>query len=613
MKTKKYTLPGLCLSIAAFIGGCDFLFKERSELGFDRSSLNFPAINYQVKIAIEGDASVESIVRNNAQLIRLQEKPPISTNALRYRAREDKERIRQALQAQGFLDAAVGFEIDHRIKEKMVTLRVKTGQPYKVADFELEVIDQDEKFIFTKDKLSRVVNLNMGQTVDYTKAYEAALRLKRFLQNHGYPFVVVSDPEAVIDRYKKELIYQFHIELKGFKVFDATVVKGQKEISEAFIRNRLAWQEGGLFDERLVEKTKRKLIDTELFSGVYLKPVQMDGKVPMELELTEGPPRLISAGVKYSLTDGYGARVHWEHKNFFGGAERLELTGQLSERDSFAQLDYTIPDVLFPNNNFLAKAKAKYDITKAYKGTTYHAVGKLKHQYNDHWSYYYGLDYEISRLTRDGEKFNRKFVGFPVGTFLDTSNDPINPYKGGKLDFEVTPYYGSFEHDRKMMRVKGRASYYLRLIKKDVLVLAFWMRGGMIYFAKGSEIPLNRRFYAGGAGSVRGYGYQMIGPIDRHRKPEGGRSLVDFGLEPRYRLTEKIGVAAFFEGGSVTKSDSPSLNSAHFLYGVGLGLRYYTEIGPFRLDVAIPTKRRTVKGRKIDAPFQIYLSIGQAF
>jgi translocation and assembly module TamA len=125
--------------------------------------------------------------------------------------------------------------------------------------------------------------------------------------------------------------------------------------------------------------------------------------------------------------------------------------------------------------------------------------------------------------------------------------------------------------------------------------------------AERDEIPADIRFYAGGGGSIRGYAYQSVGPT-QNNEPIGGRSLITMSAELRIKITEKMGLVAFVDGGSAFESAFPDFEET-LQWGGGLGFRYFTAIGPLRLDVGIPINRRA----GIDDSFQIYVSIGQAF
>ena len=142
-----------------------------------------------------------------------------------------------------------------------------------------------------------------------------------------------------------------------------------------------------------------------------------------------------------------------------------------------------------------------------------------------------------------------------------------------------------------------------------MVVAAGRIRLGTIVGADAFDIAPSRRFYSGGGGSVRGYGYQQLGPKDVDGDPIGGRGLAEFALEARIRLKQfggNFGVVPFFDGGSLTTKTMPGS-------GIGvsrraLGVRYYSLFGPIRIDLGVPLNRQ-----KGDGPVAVTVSLGQAF
>jgi len=127
--------------------------------------------------------------------------------------------------------------------------------------------------------------------------------------------------------------------------------------------------------------------------------------------------------------------------------------------------------------------------------------------------------------------------------------------------------------------------------------------------ASAFDLAPSRRFYSGGGGSVRGYGYQELGPKDMDGDPIGGRGLAEFAIESRIRLSQfggNFGVVPFFDGGSLTTKAMPDFSNWRFAAGVGL--RYYSLFGPIRIDVGVPLNRQ-----KGDGPVAVTVSLGQAF
>jgi translocation and assembly module TamA len=138
-------------------------------------------------------------------------------------------------------------------------------------------------------------------------------------------------------------------------------------------------------------------------------------------------------------------------------------------------------------------------------------------------------------------------------------------------------------------------------------VLAGRVNVGAIAGSQRNRIPADERFYAGGGGSIRGYEHQKVGPL-RDDTPLGGRSLLEFSIEARTRISNRFGIVPFIDGGTVFESAYPTFGRT-LRWGAGIGFRYFSPIGPIRFDVAVPLNRRS----GIDKAFQIYISLGQAF
>jgi translocation and assembly module TamA len=119
-------------------------------------------------------------------------------------------------------------------------------------------------------------------------------------------------------------------------------------------------------------------------------------------------------------------------------------------------------------------------------------------------------------------------------------------------------------------------------------------------------LPPDQRFYAGGSATVRGYRYQTLGPQFADQKPTGGTAIATGTVEVRQRILSSYGVVGFVDVGQVSANGAPFTSNWHA--GAGVGARYYTPIGPIRLDVAVPLNK--LPGGD---SFELYIGIGQAF
>jgi translocation and assembly module TamA len=287
------------------------------------------------------------------------------------------------------------------------------------------------------------------------------------------------------------------------------------------------------------------------------------------------------------------------------------------KRKKFA-INYDVTDFLSPKQKLLNEAYTLNEYTRAYKGWTRSIGSSIQRPLNDELTAIVGVVAEQAKISRKEERYSDKLFGTPVEIVIDKSNDLLNPTRGFRAKGKFTPYFGAIGKDRKMAILRGGGSIYLPLhtdeLDEDTIVWASFAKGGIVYIQDFSNLPPHKRFYAGGGGSVRGYGYQMLGPLDSDRIPIGGESVIELGTELRFKVSQNIGFVGFFEAGSVNIKKMPSLKTNNIFYGTGLGFRYYSQVGPIRFDIGIPLKRRKDGGKKpIDSPWQIYLSIGHAF
>jgi translocation and assembly module TamA len=224
------------------------------------------------------------------------------------------------------------------------------------------------------------------------------------------------------------------------------------------------------------------------------------------------------------------------------------------------------------------------------------------------WTYAYGAELLATNESRFGRPrlslSDAYFIGGLIGQLgYDASNDLLNPTRGFRLLARVNPEASLQDGTDFYVRnlIEGSAYHPFG----EDFVLAGRTRLGSIYGIPRDALAPSRRLYAGGGGSVRGFGYQQLGPRDANNVPLGGRSLNEFAIEGRYRFGN-YGIVAFVDAGQVYESEYPRFDGLRF--GVGVGGRLYTNFGPLRVDVATPIDRREGESR-----VTVYMSIGQAF
>jgi len=211
--------------------------------------------------------------------------------------------------------------------------------------------------------------------------------------------------------------------------------------------------------------------------------------------------------------------------------------------------------------------------------------------------------------------FNYTLIAVPFKVVYDSTNVPTlleDPRHGFRASLNLTPTLAIGHPNATFLISTLSFSTYFDLnnllpIAPGRSVLAARALAGVAEGAGELSLPPDQRFYAGGTSTIRGYGYQLVGPLFPHTdNPTGGTAITTGGLEFRQRLYTNWGFVAFVDAGQVSGSLKPLPDDIRV--GTGAGMRYYTPIGPIRFDIAVPVGRRPGEDS-----FEVYIGLGQAF
>jgi len=393
-------------------------------------------------------------------------------------------------------------------------------------------------------------------------------------------------------------------------------VTGTRRMDPAFVAGMTGLQPGDEYDPDDIARAEKRLARLDVFRAMRVEAagaIKSDGVLPFNVVLEEQADRRFGVGATYSTIDGLGLEGFHLWRNLFGRAERLRLDAKVAGINwpvNTAEFDYafggtfTKPGFLNPDNDLVAAIAAERTVLPAYTETSASArVGMT--QYLDEITLDGSLYYERSLFEDDYGERNFSLAGLTGGLIWDARDSTTDPTEGFYVNVTAEPFY-EFYYGNAAFRTTAEVRGYLRMLGDDQLVLAGRAKIGALVGPSIDETPPDRLFFAGGGGSVRGYAYKSIGVDQPDDTVSGGRYLIEGSLEARYRVTNDIGVVAFVDGGYVAADTFPGLEQLRL--GVGAGVRYYTGLGPLRLDVAIPLNKR-----KGDADYGIYVGIGQAF
>jgi translocation and assembly module TamA len=534
--------------------------------------------------------------------------------------------VRKVLGSFGYFDANVTTSL----LDGKVIFNVELGMRYKIKDVSLVYTDNESyRFDLSMEQVFSIIGTEGGMYVDFKYITDGRDKLKEYFKTSGFAFADIAQPEIKIDKQAKEIKVIYTISLRGKTIIDSTAlrIKSQKDpkLIEPFIRNRIPWKDGDVYNSREIESMIEQLMESGIFATVDVElsqPIQ-DPSDPrichtnITINIEEAKLRDIAAGVKYGSSEKIGILLSWAYYNIDGRGSKLSTVADVAKRNRTLKVQYDMYDLFYRRQNLTSKVFYMRNDVDAYTVSMIGAESMLWQTFFDNLKIGAGACYENASTvdkTADGTpKVKFKAAGVPVGIRFDTTDNYLDPSRGLRCSLMVTSYFGKPSNVSILL---AKASVYFPLIhslSRNTLVLSAYSKVGSIFRNKNRTIPRHKFFFAGGNNSVRGYGYQKISELSDDGKPLGGESLFEFGIEPRVRVTDDIGIVAFWEGGNVRQSRAV-FKLKDMLFGYGAGVRYYTQLGQIRFDVAFPTKiRKSQTGKRVDSRFNIYISVGQAF
>ncbi|NWG45817.1 MAG: outer membrane protein assembly factor, partial [Alphaproteobacteria bacterium] len=533
---------------------------------------------------------------------------PETLGTLRRRARSQAELLTRALQSEGFYAARVTPEVTpaEGSARAGITHRVETGRRFTITGHTIRYADT---VATARPETLAAADIETSGSAEGTELRRIERALLRHLHATGFPaaassgFRVEADFEAATAR----VVYT--VESGPRAIYGDLVIEGLERTERRFIRQLRTWETGEPVDLEALDAFRETLAETELFSVITIEPGTPDarGRTPIRLTVAERPPRTVSLGASYSTNVGPGVEASWTHRNVFGAAERLEAELKLAQVLQGAGIGFSRPWNRI-NGRQGARLTLEREDSEAFMSQRITAAIDATSRLSKWWRARAAVELEASDSDDPVGGGSAYLLAVPLGLTYDSADSVLDPRKGLRATLELTPHGGTSDGEAvSFLKADARAAYYIPFSEEKRTVLAFWAHLGSIAGAELALIPSVRRYYAGGGGSVRAYGYQLIGPLAANDDPTGGRSVAEGGTELRHMFTQTIGAALFVEAGTVTEAEYPDFGE-DLLIGGGIGARYLSPVGPIRLDLAVPFDKRDV-----DDGFQIHISLGQAF
>lgn len=591
-----------------------------------------------------------------AEIFRLKGTPPDGVLGLELRARADADRALRLMHSRGYFDAAVDLALDTERKPARAVLRLAPGARYVIGRTSVswnpppmtpENIRNGRRSS-TFDGVSalwgsprrrslpppefpaEVPGLKPGDPPVADDILAAVEKVPARIRERGFPLAKTTSARYLLDRRKRTLDVVLEVAAGPPATLGDLMITGLKDVDEAYLRRLLPWRPGEEpWSTERVDDFADQLRGLGLFRSVEVRrstdaaalaagaTAEKAAPAPIQMDVRESDAmRSVGAELLYDTSTGFGATGEWEHRNLFGGGERMTVTAPFSTEKQGVIMKLEKPAFGTRHTRLVIAGSGLHEHYDSYdKDAVTGSVG-LDHRFTREWSAGAGMEGEAGRLKENaGKAENYHFWGPNLSIGRDTRDWPKSPTSGTRVVLTARPrtgdYRGGFNaHIQEVdisahwspLGVRGRGRD-----RRAPLTLSGRFRADGVFGTSLKHVPPPLRRFAGGSSTVRGYRHQGLGPRDSEGEPLGGLSSNVVNMEARFAVTDDIGIVPFLDGGMAYRDETPPWLS-DMRWGAGLGLRYFTPIGPLRVDVATP-----LNPREDDSRVFLYVSIGQTF
>ena len=581
----------------------------------------------------------------------------------RYFSREqfeaDLKRIVAFYRDRGFPDARVtSFDVKLSPDQSSVDIliRVSEGEPLRVERIDLIGFEP------LPERARRFLQLRMplkaGQPADRAllqASREAAL--DRFKDN-GYPYATVQMTETPGSSDRSRIV-QLTAEPGVLAHHGPIEVTGNSSVADEVVRRQLTFRPGDIYRQSRLLESQRKLYGLEVFEFANVQPVREEKEqpeeIPTRITVTEGKHRRLNLGVGYGSEERARVQADWRHVNFFGGARTAGVLARYSSLDRGVKVNFTEPYLFSPRYSFTLSGQYWHNDEPAFKldsvggrvtvtrqfmrggavGFRSRAANTLSFTYANEWE-----SSEVSEETlndpsqRDdlialgidpnSGKSTGQRSALSVDAARNTTGNVPDARRGYLAALHLEQAGGWLGGDYNYAELTAEGRYYRTVANRAVVAVRG--RIGSIDPLSGEitsvdepaleiGVPFHKRYFLGGATSLRGWGRFDVAPLSATGVPNGGHSFFNFSTELRVPLWGKLGGVIFLDGGNVW-TNPWDINLNDLFYDVGPGLRYDTPVGPVRLDFGYQLNRipgLIVNGEPEPRRYRFHFSIGQAF
>jgi outer membrane protein assembly complex protein YaeT len=520
--------------------------------------------------------------------------------------------------AEGFLDAVVDpprYKFQEQSSDVAVVVAIHEGRQYFFGR-----ISFTGHTIYDAETFRGQISDLLQQPYTDARVADIPRRLEAYFKARGYYEVKVEANSTPEEAVSGRIPVEISISAGPVYYFDGVTVSGLRRLHPSFVTKRFTKLQGKTYSPDVLDERFRTLMKTGLFNVLQIKPVPVDGNLlRLDISAEEAKSKEFGFWGGFDTYEGALAGVQVGDRDLFGTGRAGSVTIEVSQRSYRGEILYEDPFFLDTDIFFRARASA---FTFDYDGYTKFELGghfdfTRKITKNDE----VGLVVAVRHVKITDSQIKPDFLlgssDYLVNTVgltntLDMRESPYVTPRGFLINNTVDLASNAFGSDIEYIRGTMRVGYYLPFGPKPLTPgvvgvehsgtplqrwfrqssIAFGARAGIIHSLtnSGSDeatvLPIDERFFNGGATTVRSFGERDLGPHDNHGHPVGGEFFTVFNVEYTFPIFGELQGAIFTDAGNLLPtSEDIGLNDMR--YAIGAGLRYKLPVGPIRLDYGV--------------------------
>ena len=531
---------------------------------------------------------------------------------------DDIKRIEQVLREHGYYGSTVTYTLDFRDKNRKVDIEITVdqGDPVMVKTLSIAVLgDQTDDYV---SEVAKVTILEEGEPFSQINYQKSKVLIAELFSERGYPLADVKS-EAIVNLRNREVNVEFTIDPGQQYYFGDVIFRGNSDIATRLLEREIEHEKGDLFSLSKTQKSRANIFETGLFNSVIVDTGYDEQKLEVQTtySVTERKLGTIRFGVGYATEDNLRARLSWSQRNFLDGGKTLQLTSSYSSLTRGLMAELEKPHLIGRNSSLTFLLDVRRDDFPGYEGLSFDFNSTASKEFFDHLTVfsslnvvYADIDSQVLRTPIESARDSVFITLLDLGVEYDLTDSFINPTRGMRLFLFVEKPLQIISSNRTdYLKSLAELRYYKNI---SGIVLGKRLTIGNISTIRDTkmlDVPIFKRFFAGGSASMRGYSFQHLSPLNPDRDPLGGNSMIVGNAEARFGLFNRLGGVIFFDYGNVY-SKSFGFSAFDLKYAAGAGLRYHTIIGPVRADFGYLLNP---DDEERNDRFKIFISIGQAF